>query len=192
MNLEGKMTIDKTAIVEGTNQLEEGVLIGPYCSVKDIKIGRNTKLFRYINAYDCEIGADVKVGGFTEIQGGAKIGDRVILSSHSFICDLATIGNDVFIGHGVMTINDLYPPSQRRTGSSSHWQRTLIGNGVVIGSNSTLFPIVIGDRAVIGAGSVVRKDVPAGQVWAGNPAKYICDTKDLKYEDGTYVFPELT
>ena len=82
----------------------------------------------------------------------------------------------------------MYPPSWRRTGTDKNWKPTYIGNNVIIGTNATLFPVRIGDNAVIGAGSVVRKDVPAGQVWAGNPAKYICDTKDLKYEDGNRVF----
>ncbi len=189
MSLTNKMEQHPTAIVEGDkNELGEGSLIGPYCTVKDIKLGKGAKLFKFVNAYGCEIGAETKVGAYVEIQGGAKIGDRSFVSSHSFICDLVTIGNDVFVGHGVMTINDLVPPSRRRTGSPEHWRPTHIGNNVVIGSNATLFPVKIGDYAVIGAGSVVRKDVPAGQVWAGNPAKYICETKELKYENGKPVF----
>ncbi len=103
---------------------------------------------------------------------------------------MVTIDDGAWLGHGVMTINDLYPPSRKRTGTSEHWKPTYIGKGAIIGSNATIFPVNIGERAVIGAGAVVRKDVPAGQVWAGNPAKYICDTKDLKYEDGKPVFPE--
>jgi acetyltransferase-like isoleucine patch superfamily enzyme len=151
-------------------------------------LGNGDKLLKFVNAYGCSIGAGTKVGAFVEIQSGARIGENTTVSSHSFICDLVTIGNDVFIGHGVMTINDLFPPSRRRTGSGEYWEPTHIGNHVIIGSNATLFPVRIGDYAVIGAGSVVRKDIPSGQVWAGNPAKYICDTSSLKYKDGKPVF----
>ena len=189
MSLETKMEQHPTAIVEGqNNHLGEGSLIGPYCTVKDITLGKGAKLFKFVNAYGCHIGAETKVGAYVEIQGGAKVGDRSFISSHSFICDLVTIGNDVFVGHGVMTINDMFPPSRRRTGSPEHWESTQIGNNVMIGSNATIFPVKIGDYAFIGAGSVVKKDVPANQVWAGNPARYICDVKDLKYKNGEPVF----
>ena len=164
------------------------MLIGPFCTINNVKIGANSKLFKFVNAYGCEIGIDCKIGSFVEIQGGAKIGDRVTISSHTFICDMVNIDDDAWLGHGIMTINDLYPPSRKRTGSAEHWKPTYIGKRAIIGSNATLFPINIGDNAVVGAGAVVRKDVPAGQVWAGNPARYICDTKDLKYENGEPVF----
>ena len=180
--------IDKTAIIEGINDFGEGVLIGPCCSITNVRLGKEAKLFKYVNAYGCAIGQNTKVGAFTEIQAGATIGNNTIISSHSFICDKVTIGDNVFVGHGVMTINDLFPPSRKRTGTVEHWKPTTIGNKVIIGSNATLFPVKIGDNVVIGAGSVVRRDVPAGQVWAGNPAKYICDTNDLKYENGEPVF----
>lgn len=175
--------IHQTAIIEGKNEFGEGVFIGQYCSVNNVVLGNDSRLFKYINAYGCEIGSDCKIGSFLEITSNCKIGNDVTISSHSFICDLVTIGDRVFVGHGVMTINDLYPPSKKRTGSAEHWKSTYIGNDVVIGSGATLFPVKIGDRAFIGAGSVVRKDVPAGEVWAGNPAKYVCDTKDLKQGD---------
>lgn len=180
--------IDKTAIVEGNNELEEGSLIGPYCCIRDIRLGKESKLFKHVSAYGCEIGDRCKVGSFVEITGKVKIGNEVTISSHSFICDMVTIDDRAWLGHGIITINDIYPPSKRRTGTNKYWKQTYIGKDAIIGSNATLFPVKIGDKAIIGAGSVVRKDVPAGQVWAGNPAKYVCETKDLKYEDGKAVF----
>ncbi len=190
MGLEDKMEIHETAIVEGENELGEGSLVGPFSTVNNIRIGRNSKLFKFVNAYGCEIGDDCKIGAYVEIQAGAKIGNGVTISSHSFICDMVTVDDGAWIGHGVKTINDLYPPSRKRTGSSEHWEPTYIGKGAIIGSNAVLFPVNIGDNTIIGAGSVVRKDIPDGQVWAGNPAKYLCDSKDLKYKNGSKVFPD--
>ena len=162
--------------------------IAPTAIVKDASVGEGTKIWNFANVYGCKIGKNCTIGTYVEVQSGAVIGNNTTISSHSFICDLVTIGNDVFVGHGVMTINDLFPPSRRRTGSPEHWRPTHIGNNVIIGSNATLFPVKIGEYAIIGAGSVVRKDVPAKQVWAGNPAKYICDVSALKYENGKPVF----
>ena len=107
------------------------------------------------------------------ISANAKIGNNVTISSHSFICSMVQIEDDVFIGHGVMTINDLYPPSFKRTKSKSDWKKTIIKKGVTIGSNSTIFPVLIGENSDIGAGSVVTKDVPPNCVVVGNPAKVI-------------------
>jgi len=166
-------------------------MISQTAIIKDAKIGEGTKVWNFANIYGCKIGKNCTIGTYVEIQSGAVIGNDVTISSHSFICEMVTIEDNAWVGHGVKTINDLYPPSKKRTGSNKHWRPTNIGNNAIIGSNATLFPVTIGERAVIGAGSVVRRDVPAGQVWAGNPAKYICDTKDLKYEDGSYVYPEL-
>ncbi len=149
------------------------VIIAPTAIVKDAKLGEGVKIWNFANVYGCKIGDNTSVGSYTEVQAGAKIGNNVIVSSHSFICDLVTIEDDVFIGHGVMTINDLYPPSRRKTGTTDHWKSTLIKKGVIIGSNATLFPVIIGENAIIGAGSVVTKDVPDGEVWAGNPARFI-------------------
>lgn len=152
------------------------------------KIGEGTNIWKPSNIYgNCEIGKDCTIGAFVEITGGVIIGDRVIVSSHSFLCDRVTIGNDVFIGHGVMTINDLYPPSRKRTGSSKYWSETQIGDNCIIGSGAVLFPVNIGHHAIIGAGSVVRDNIKEYQVWAGNPAKYICDRKDLKDRDGKQI-----
>lgn len=168
--------------------MKENNTISPTALIKDIKIGKGNKIWNYVNIYGCEIGNNCNIGTYVEIQGGAKIGNDVVISSHSFICDMVTIDDGAWIGHHVVTINDLYPPSRKRTGTNNNWKSTYIGKGAIIGSNATLFPVKIGDKAIIGAGSVVRKDVPSGQVWAGNPAKYICNVGDLKYEDGKAVF----
>lgn len=141
--------------------------------MKDCKIGKNTKISKFTNIYGCEIGDDCMIGPFVEIQGNAKIGNRCSIQSHSFICSLVTIEDDVFIAHGVMTIDDRYPPSKKRTGSESGWEKTLIKKGAVIGSNSTLLPVTIGENAIVGAGSVVTKDVAPNTIVAGNPAKVI-------------------
>lgn len=137
------------------------------------EVGTGTKIWHYCNIYGCKIGKDCNIGSFVEIQKDVVIGDRCFISSHSFICSLVTIEDDVFIGHGVVTINDVYPPSRRRTGTNKAWKGTLIKKGATIGSNATLLPVTIGENAVVGAGSVVTKDVPANCVVAGNPAKVI-------------------
>lgn len=108
-----------------------------------------------------------------EVAKGVTVGDNVIVSSHSYLCELVTVEDDVFIGHGVMTINDVHPPSRRRMGTTSGWKQTRIGRGAVIGSNATLFPVNIGENAVIGAGAVVTKDVQPNTTVAGNPARVI-------------------
>ncbi len=141
--------------------------------IKNAKIGKETMVWHYANIYGCDIGNNCTIGSYVEIQDNVKIGNNVIISSHSFICSLVNIENDVFIGHGVMTINDIYPPSFRRTGSKTHWGKTLIKKGAVIGSNATLFPITIGKNSQIGAGSVVTRDVPDDCIVAGNPARII-------------------
>ena len=141
--------------------------------VKDSKLGEGTKVWEYANIYGCIIGENCTIGSYVEIQNDANIGNNVIISSHSVICSLVTIEDDVFIGHGVMTINDLNPPSKRRTGSKEEWKHTLIKKGAVVGSNVTLLPVTIGENAVVGAGAVVTNDVPDNCVVVGNPAKII-------------------
>jgi acetyltransferase-like isoleucine patch superfamily enzyme len=142
--------------------------------IRDCEIGEGTKVWNFVNLYGCRIGRDSMIGCFVEIQAGVVIGDRSRVQSHSFVCDMVSIGDDVFVGHGVMFINDTMPPQSDR----SQWQATVVEDGASIGSNATLLPVRIGKQAVIGAGSVVTKDVPAGAVVAGNPARI------LRYRDG--------
>jgi len=142
-------------------------------NIKNCKIGQNTKIWNFVNLYNCEIGNNCNIGSYVEIQNNAKIGNNVIISSHSFICSLVTIEDNVFIGHGVITINDINPPSKRRTSSTKEWKKTLIKEGTSVGSNATLLPVTIGKNAVIGAGAVVTKDVPDNVIVAGVPAKII-------------------
>ena len=141
--------------------------------VKDSKIGTNTNIWEFANIYGCVIGKNCMIGPYVEIQSNALIGNNVTISSHSFICSLVEIEDDVFIGHGVMTINDLHPPSFKRTKSKKGWKKTVIKKGATIGSNSTIFPVLIGENSDVGAGSVVTKDVPPNCVVVGNPAKII-------------------
>ena len=149
----------------------------PSAIIKDCKIGKGTQVWHYANVYGCQIGENCKIGSYVEIQPDVTIGNNVIISSHSFICSLVKIENDVFIGHGVMTLNDINPPSKKRTGTTKEWKPTLIKKGAVIGNNATIFPVTIGEHAVIGAGSVVTKDVAPYTIVAGNPAKKIGHTK---------------
>lgn len=141
--------------------------------VKNARLGQNTRIWEFANIYGCQIGDNCNIGSYVEIQSDVNVGNNVTISSHSFICSLVTIENDVFIGHGVMTINDIKPPSFKRTGSKEHWKSTLIKRGAVIGSNATLFPVTIGENAEVGAGAVVTKDVPDNCIVVGNPARII-------------------
>lgn len=145
----------------------------------DVILGRDVKLIGFCNLYGCEIGDETRIGTFVEIQKGAKIGARCKISSHSFICEGVTIEDGVFIGHGVMFVNDRRPKALNPDGSlqtDADWecQRTHVGRGASIGSGATLLGgITIGEDALVGAGSVVTKDVPAGSTVAGNPARVI-------------------
>lgn len=135
--------------------------------MKNVKIGNNVTISHYTNLYGCELGDDVFVGPFVEIQSNVKVGNRSRISSHSFICSSVEIGEDCFIAHGVMFTNDKF------TEDRNDWveRKTIIGNNVRIGSNATILPVNIGDNAVIGAGAVVTKNVPSNTVVKGNPAR---------------------
>src|SRR5450631_3531604 len=143
-----------------------------------VKLGRDVKLSKFINLYGCEIGDETKIGAFVEIQKNASVGKRCKISSHTFICEGVTIEDNVFIGHGVMFINDSYPRAtvngQLQTEADWRVERTVIKNGAAIGTSVTILAnITIGENAIVGAGSVVTKDVPANSIVAGNPAKFL-------------------
>jgi len=142
----------------------------------DVRIGQNVKLSKFINLYGCSIGDNTKIGAFVEIQKNATVGSNCKISSHSFVCEGVTIEDDVFIGHGVMFINDSYPraTSDGRLQTEADWkvERTVIRKGASIGSGATILAnLTIGENSLVAAGSVVTKDVPANAVVAGNPAR---------------------
>lgn len=145
----------------------------------DVKLGRDVRIYSFVNLYGCEIGDETKIGTFVEIQKGAKIGPRCKISSHTFICEGVTIEAEVFVGHNVTFINDRYPRATNAAGelqTEADWscQQTVVKCGASIGSGSTLLGgIVIGENAIIGAGSVVTKSVPPNSIVAGNPAKLL-------------------
>jgi acetyltransferase-like isoleucine patch superfamily enzyme len=146
---------------------------------EDVKLGSNVRLSKYINLYGCEIGDETKIGSFVEIQKNACVGRRCKISSHTFICEGVVIEDNVFIGHGVMFINDNYPRATTPEGglqTEADWkvQPTVIRKGASIGSGATILcNLSIGENAIVGAGSVVTKDVPANTIVAGNPARVL-------------------
>ena len=149
-----------------------------YCIIApDVKLGKNVKIFSFVNLYGCEIGDDTKIGAFVEIQKNAFIGRNCKISSHTFICEGVHIEDDVFVGHNVTFINDLYPRATTRAGEMQtekdwHVVPTYVKKGASIGSSSTILAgITIGESAIVGAGAVVTKDVPSWTIVAGNPAR---------------------
>lgn len=151
----------------------------PKRSLNEVAVGSNVKIFDFVNAYKCTIDDNSKVGAFVEIQKGATIGKNCKISSHTFICEGVHIADNCFIGHGVMFTNDLFPRATNPDGSAqteADWEliETFVQKGASIGSNATILcGITIGENALVGAGAVVTKDVPANTVVAGNPAKVI-------------------
>jgi acetyltransferase-like isoleucine patch superfamily enzyme len=155
-------------------------VVDPYLSIAaDVKLGRDVKLSKFINLYGCDIGDETRIGAFVEIQKNAKVGSRCKISSHTFICEGVTIENNVFIGHGVTFINDSYPRATTSEGdlrTESDWrvETTLVKKGASIGSGATILShLVIGENAIVGAGSTVTKDVPANTIVAGIPARVL-------------------
>lgn len=146
------------------------------CITPDVKLGENVKISRFVNLYGCEVGDETKIGAFVEIQKNARVGKRCKISSHTFVCEGVTIEDEVFVGHGVTFINDSYPRAttagQLQTEADWQVETTLIKKGASIGSGVTILSrITVGENAIIGAGSVVTKDVPANTIVAGNPAR---------------------
>jgi len=148
--------------------------------IVNVKFGDSVTVVNPVNLYGCTIGSNVFVGPFVEIQKDVKIGKRTKIQSHSFICELVDIGKDCFIGHGVMFINDTFAKGGPARGDKSLWKQTKIGDNVSIGSNVTILPVTVCDNVVIGAGSVVTKDIKAPGVYVGNPARLIKTVSDWK------------
>jgi acetyltransferase-like isoleucine patch superfamily enzyme len=143
------------------------------CSIRDVEYGKNVKIVEPVNLYECKIGDDCFVGPFVEIQKGVIIGNRCKIQSHAFVCELVTIGDDCVVSHGVMFINDLFSIGGPAHGDKNLWKETHVGDHVSIGTNATILPVNICSNVVIGAGSVVTKDINEPGIYAGNPARLL-------------------
>ena len=154
------------------------------CIANDVTLGKDVKLSKFVNLYGCHVGDDTKIGAFVEIQKNARVGRRCKISSHTFVCEGVTIEDHVFIGHGVTFINDSYPRATTAAGelqSADDWtvEHTVVKQGASIGSGATILSnLTIGERAIVGAGSVVTHDVPPDTIVAGNPARVLRATSD--------------
>mgnify|MGYP000501254108 CR=1 FL=1 len=153
--------------MSGDSRSDEQNVIHDTAIVRDCEIGNRTEIWAFANLYECKVGSGCMIGPYVEVQRGAVVADNVSIQSHAFICESMEIQKDAWIGHGVMTINNRYPPGD------PPWEDLIVGEGAVIGSNATLFPVNIGENAIIGAGAVVTEDVPADETVVGNPAQPI-------------------
>ncbi len=142
-------------------------------SIRDVQCGEGVKIVEPANVYECTLGAGCFVGPFSEIQKGVTIGARTRVQSHSFICELVSIGDDCFVGHGVMFINDVFAVGGPARGRQELWKSTHIGNRVSLGSNATILPVTICDDVVVGAGAVVTRDITEPGFYVGNPARLL-------------------